>query len=146
MRHANDFMLRHKQGQTLSLYLSHPVSANNIGRMLHDTGLQAPSVSKDRNSVVPDYHSVTQNGSRSALVISPAFGQQQDERFVVTHHTSRRSGVTPPPPLPLNMQELCENVQTGCDGLSQDTTRNLYNTMLRRLACCVSKHGNLMPY
>ncbi|KAI4887933.1 hypothetical protein NFI96_022451 [Prochilodus magdalenae] len=43
---------------------------------------------------------------------------------------SRRSGITPPPPLPHHLRELCENIQAAWDGLSQDTIRNLYNSML----------------
>ncbi|KAI4895335.1 hypothetical protein NFI96_000692 [Prochilodus magdalenae] len=34
------------------------------------------------------------------------------------------------------VKELCENIQAAWDGLSQDTIRNLYNSMLRPLACC----------
>ncbi|KAI4888343.1 hypothetical protein NFI96_009917 [Prochilodus magdalenae] len=47
---------------------------------------------------------------------------------------SRRPGVTPPPPLPHHLQELCEDVQAAWDGLSQDTIRNLYSSIPRRLA------------
>ncbi|KAI4874229.1 hypothetical protein NFI96_031721 [Prochilodus magdalenae] len=49
---------------------------------------------------------------------------------------SRRPGVPPPPPLPHHLQELCEDVQAAWDGLSQDTIRNLYSSIPRRLACC----------
>ncbi|KAI4876744.1 hypothetical protein NFI96_007049 [Prochilodus magdalenae] len=43
-------------------------------------------------------------------------------------------GVTPPPPQPHSLQELCEDIQAAWDGLSQDTIiRNLYTSMLRRL-------------
>ena len=42
------------------------------------------------------------------------------------------------PPLPQNLQELRENIQAAWDGLSQDTIRNFYNSMLRRLAYCNS--------
>ena len=61
-------------------------------------------------------------------------GHCQCDRFVDMHHMSRRPGVTPPPPLPHPLQELCENSQAAWDGLSQDTIRNLYDSMLRRLA------------
>ncbi|KAI4872790.1 hypothetical protein NFI96_002052 [Prochilodus magdalenae] len=44
------------------------------------------------------------------------------------------------------MQELCEDVQAAWDGLSQDTIRNLYSSIPRRLACLVSKHGSPTPY
>ena len=67
-------------------------------------------------------------------------GQHQDELFIVMHPTSRRPGVTSPPALPHNLQELCENIQAAWAGLSQETIRNLSNSMLRHLACCVSKH------
>ncbi|KAI4899678.1 hypothetical protein NFI96_027765 [Prochilodus magdalenae] len=53
---------------------------------------------------------------------------------------------TPPPPLPHHLQELCEDVQAAWDGLSQDSIRNLYSSIPRRLACWVSKHGGPTPY
>ncbi|KAI4887633.1 hypothetical protein NFI96_003809 [Prochilodus magdalenae] len=61
-------------------------------------------------------------------------------------HTSRRPGVPPPPPLPHHLQELCEDVQAAWDGLSQDSIRNLYSSIPRRLACWVSEHGGPTPY
>ena len=50
------------------------------------------------------------------------------------------------PPLPQNLQELRANIQATWDGLSQDTIRDLYNSMPRRLAHCVRKHGGPTPY
>ncbi|KAI4888127.1 hypothetical protein NFI96_029417 [Prochilodus magdalenae] len=47
------------------------------------------------------------------------------------HHKSIRPGVTPPPPLPHHLQDLCEDTQAAWDGLSQDTIRNLYSSKLR---------------
>ncbi|KAI4895775.1 hypothetical protein NFI96_000391 [Prochilodus magdalenae] len=51
----------------------------------------------------------------------------------------RRPGVPPPPPLPHHLQELCEDVQAAWDGLSQDTIRNLYSSIPRRL-CSTGLH------
>ncbi|KAI4903455.1 hypothetical protein NFI96_012233, partial [Prochilodus magdalenae] len=48
--------------------------------------------------------------------------------FVVTRHTSRRPGI---PPILQHLQELHENGQAAWDGLSWDTIRNFYNSMLR---------------
>ena len=50
------------------------------------------------------------------------------------------------PPLPQNQQKLREQVQAAWDGLSQDTIRNLYHSMPRRLAACVRQHGGPTPY
>ncbi|KAI4897540.1 hypothetical protein NFI96_014770, partial [Prochilodus magdalenae] len=65
-------------------------------------------------------------------------GGDDDEGFVVTHHMSRRPGVTPPPPLPHHLQELYEDIQAAWDGLSQDTIRNLYSSIPRRLVSAFS--------
>ncbi|KAI4876184.1 hypothetical protein NFI96_003296 [Prochilodus magdalenae] len=47
----------------------------------------------------------------------------------------QKAWCTPPPPLLHHLQELCEDVQAAWDGLSQDTIRNLYSSIPRRLAC-----------
>ncbi|KAI4886561.1 hypothetical protein NFI96_005076, partial [Prochilodus magdalenae] len=52
-----------------------------------------------------------------------------------TTSTPERPGITSPPPLPHTLQELCENIQAAWDGLSQDTIRNFYNSMLLRHYC-----------
>ncbi|KAI4875360.1 hypothetical protein NFI96_022849 [Prochilodus magdalenae] len=44
-----------------------------------------------------------------------------------------------------HLQELCENIQAAWDGLSQDTIRNHYNSMPRRLACWVDIQQAVMP-
>ena len=50
--------------------------------------------------------------------------QRQEELFVVTRHTFRRPGVTPPLSLAQNHQGPYENFQATWDGLPQDTFRN----------------------
>ncbi|KAI4905014.1 hypothetical protein NFI96_003639 [Prochilodus magdalenae] len=57
------------------------------------------------------------------------------QRIRVWRHTSRRPDVPPPPPLLHHLQELCEDVQAAWDGLPQDSIRNLYSPIPRRLAC-----------
>uniref|UniRef100_A0A3B1IFV2 Uncharacterized protein n=1 Tax=Astyanax mexicanus TaxID=7994 RepID=A0A3B1IFV2_ASTMX len=45
--------------------------------------------------------------------------------------------INTPKPLPHTTQKLCENVGAA----SQNSIRNLYNSRLRRLACCsITKH------
>ncbi|KAI4877038.1 hypothetical protein NFI96_033531 [Prochilodus magdalenae] len=90
----------------------------------------------------PDCHGVTQNGSGSSSVTSPALvfvettGKSMCGGTVVSTKMNsccrmyRRPGVPPPPPLPHHLQELFEDIQAAWDGLSQDTIRNLYNSML----------------
>ncbi|KAI4890870.1 hypothetical protein NFI96_019588 [Prochilodus magdalenae] len=69
-----------------------------------------------------------------------------DQRIRVWRHRGQhQDGVTPPPPLPHHLQELCEDIQAAWDGLSQDTIRNLYSSIPRRLACWVSKHASHSP-
>ncbi|KAI4871358.1 hypothetical protein NFI96_004824 [Prochilodus magdalenae] len=104
-------------------------------------------------TVKHDFHGVTQNGSGSSSVTSPALvlvetpnesvcgGTVVSTKMTVCCHTSRRPGVPPPPPLPHHLQELCEDVQAAWDGLSQDTIRNLYSSIPRRLACWKPKLG-----
>ncbi|KAI4888879.1 hypothetical protein NFI96_018541 [Prochilodus magdalenae] len=110
-------------------------------------GLSSREVS---NGVMLDCHGVAQNGSGSSSVTSPALVlvetpnesvcggtvvSTEMDGLVVTRQTSRRPGVAPPPPLPHHLQELCEDVQAAWDGLSQDSIRNLYSSIPRRLAC-----------
>ncbi|KAI4901158.1 hypothetical protein NFI96_022148 [Prochilodus magdalenae] len=69
------------------------------------------SIAKDCNGVGPDCHGVTQNGSGSSSVTSPAFvfAETTNESVcggAVVNTTSRRPDVTPPTPLPHNLQEL----------------------------------------
>ncbi|KAI4887748.1 hypothetical protein NFI96_031408 [Prochilodus magdalenae] len=84
------------------------------------------------------------NGSGSSSVTSPALVSVETPNESVCGGTvvstemnglltSRRPGVTPPPPLPHHLQELCGDVQAAWDGLSQDTIRNLYSSIPRRL-------------
>ncbi|KAI4872576.1 hypothetical protein NFI96_010022 [Prochilodus magdalenae] len=109
-----------------------------------------------QSGVVPDCHGVTQNGSGSSSVTSPALvlvetpnesvcgGTVVSAKMNVCRHTSRRPGVPPPPPLPHHLQELCEDVQAAWDGLSQDSIRNLYSSIPRRLACWL-EHPHTVP-
>ncbi|KAI4895904.1 hypothetical protein NFI96_003258 [Prochilodus magdalenae] len=90
-----------------------------------------------------DCHGVTQNGSGSSSVTSPALVLVETPNESVcggtvvsdkrNSNTSRRPGVPPPPPLPHHLQQLCEDVQAAWDGLSQDSIRNLYSSIPRRL-------------
>ncbi|KAI4901330.1 hypothetical protein NFI96_025228 [Prochilodus magdalenae] len=76
-----------------------------------------------------DCHGVAQNGKRVIFSDESRFSLGGDaQRIRVCCHTSRRPGVTPPPPLP---HKLCADIQAAWDGLSQDTIRNLYSSMLR---------------
>ena len=50
------------------------------------------------------------------------------------------------PALLHNLKELHESIQAAWDGFSQDTIQKFYNSMLGRLACCVSEHGGPAPY
>ncbi|KAI4872850.1 hypothetical protein NFI96_030120, partial [Prochilodus magdalenae] len=108
---------------------------------LHPEGIEREGGNMVASGVVPDCHGVTQNGSGSSSVTSPALVLVETPNesvcggtVVSTKITSRRPGVTPPPPLPHHLQELCEDVQAAWDGLSQDTIRNLYSSIPRRLA------------
>ncbi|KAI4876295.1 hypothetical protein NFI96_018085 [Prochilodus magdalenae] len=71
-------------------------------------------------------------------------GQHQDEPFVVTRPEDLVSLHLHP------YRTICRNcvriIQAAWDGLSQDTIRNLYSSIPRRLACWVSKHGGPKPY
>ncbi|KAI4888646.1 hypothetical protein NFI96_027076 [Prochilodus magdalenae] len=109
------------------------------------------SITSNCNGVVPECHRVTQNGSGSSSVMSLAFvlvettnksvcgGTKVSTKLSsLLRRTSRRPGVTPPPP-------LLQTIQAAQDGLSQDRIRILYNSTPRRLACWVSKHGGAVP-
>ncbi|KAI4881934.1 hypothetical protein NFI96_034125 [Prochilodus magdalenae] len=119
---------------------------------------------KDRNGVVPDCHGVTQNGRGSSSVMSPALvsveatnesvcegtvvstkmnGSMRTWCHATSTPTTKSSGTGVPPPLPHHLQELCEDIQAAWDGLSQDTIRNLYSSIPRRLACWFGLNAGL---
>ena len=126
--------------------ISHPVCASTIGRQSR----QSWSDSEWQWVIFIDESRFFLGGDDQRICVWRDHGQRQDERSVVRGQASRRPCVTSCQPLPQHLQELCESIQAPWDGLSQDTFRNLYgisrNSMLRRLACCVSKHGSPKPY
>ena len=89
-------------------------------------------VTKDCNGVVPDCHGVAQNGSGSPTVTSCLGGDAQQIRE--WRHCGQHQ-----------VGWLLHIQKSWCNGLLEDTIKNLYNSMLRRLACSVSKHGGPMP-
>ncbi|KAI4884684.1 hypothetical protein NFI96_003744 [Prochilodus magdalenae] len=117
------------------------------------SGSDLTNVLLEECGVVPDCHGGTQNGSGSSSVTSPALVLVETPNESVCGGTvvstkmngsSRRPGVPPPPPLPHHLQELCEDVQAAWDGLSQDSIRNLYSSIPRRLACWL-EHPHTVP-
>ncbi|KAI4897550.1 hypothetical protein NFI96_001348 [Prochilodus magdalenae] len=129
--------------------VSHPVSASTIGRRLHHAGLHAHRP-LPRLSLTPRHRHQRLQWCRTRLSWSDSEWQRvifsDESRFSLGgdaqrirvwrqrgQHTSRRPpGVTPPPPLPHHLQELCEDIPAAWDGLSQDTIRNLYKSMMPR--------------
>ncbi|KAI4883886.1 hypothetical protein NFI96_025619 [Prochilodus magdalenae] len=125
VRHANDsgFTFDHRPLPRLSLTPRH-----RHQRLQWCRTRLSWSDSEWQRVIFSDESRFSLGGDAQRIRVWRHRGQHRDGR-------SRRRGVTPPPPLPHHLQELCEDVQAAWDGLSQDTIRNLYSSIPRRLAC-----------